>query len=208
MVYANAVRARKRPVQSAGWALLVGCSLLWASPARGSQAGGVRSSAPAVAALIEEGCNRSASFRRLFERVAESNGIVYVEFGNCAFGHLNGCLLPFVVSTTGGRYLRIVVTPDETRTSHDGLIALIAHELQHAIEVLAHPEVVDVDTMLAMYARIGWPLPGRQGYETSEAHAAQDAVFSELTKRPRRPARGLTVATFGRREAFRRAQAR
>src|SRR5262245_64753806 len=50
----------------------------------------------------------------------------YVEFGHCAFGHLNGCLLPYVVPTTGGRYLRILVTPDPTRVDHDRLIALIA----------------------------------------------------------------------------------
>jgi hypothetical protein len=108
-----------------------------------------------------------------------------VEFGHCALGHLNGCLLPFVVPSTGGRYLRIVVTPDKTRESRDRFIALIAHELQHALEVLVHPEVVDVDSMLAMYAKIGVPLAGRSGYETSAAHAVQDAVLSErVAKRP------------------------
>jgi len=77
------------------------------------------------------------------------------------------------------------VTPDKTRESRDRLIALIAHELQHALEVLVHPEVVDVDSMLAMYAKIGVPLAGRSGYETSAAHAVQDAVLSErVAKRP------------------------
>jgi hypothetical protein len=68
--------------------------------------------------------------------VSEANRIVYVEFGHCAFGHLNGCLLPFAVPTTGGRYRRIVVTPDHTRVDHDGLIALLAHELQHDAQIV------------------------------------------------------------------------
>jgi hypothetical protein len=151
----------------------------------GAHAPGVRSTSAEVLAIIKDGGDRSPSFNRLLERISDSNGIGYVEFGHCALGHLNGCLLPFVVPSTGGRYLRILVTPDKTRESRDGLIALIGHELQHALDVLAHPEVVDVDSMNAMYSRIGVPLPGRGGYETPAAHAVQDAVLSELRLRRR-----------------------
>jgi len=185
MVYTNAVRARKRSTHAALRAfLLAGCALS-ASPTFGSDAAGVRSTSTEVVALIKDGADHSTSFSRLLEQIEASNGIVYVEFGHCALGHLNGCLLPFVVPSTGGRYLRILVTPDKTRESRDQLIALIAHELQHALEVLAHPEVVDVDSMLAMYSRIGVPLAGRSGYETSAAHAVQNAVFSELVAKRR-----------------------
>src|SRR5262245_9699460 len=188
MVYTNAVHSRKRFARVALRAGLVCVSVLSASTVYGVEAAGVRSTDATLTALIKEGAARSASFERLLERVDSLNGIVYVEFGHCAFGHLNGCLLPFIVPASGGRYLRILVTPDPTRTSHDGLIALIAHELQHALEVLAHPEVVDVESMLAMYARIGRPLSGRGGYETSAAHAAQEAVSSELARESlRRP---------------------
>src|SRR5262245_25054524 len=199
MVYTNAVHSRKRFARVALRAGLVCVSVLSASTVYGVEAAGVRSTDATLTALIKEGAARSASFERLLERVDSLNGIVYVEFGHCAFGHLNGCLLPFIVPASGGRYLRILVTPDHTRTSHDGLIALIAHELQHALGVLAHPEVVDVDTMLAMYARIGRPLNGRTGYETTEAHAAQEAVLSELARpgirRPRVSAGALLAAS-------------
>src|SRR5207244_9015285 len=105
----------------------------------------------------------------------------YVEFGYCAFGHLNGCLLPFVAAPHGDRYLRVVVTPDKNRRSHDQLLALVAHELRHTLEVAEHPDVVDGPTMEAMYRRIGTPLTGRlSGYETSAARAAGDVVLSEL----------------------------
>jgi hypothetical protein len=146
----------------------------------------VRSTDAAVLALFREGAERSATFGALIDAVDHSNGIVYVEFGYCGFGHLNGCLLPFVAASHGDRYLRVVVTPDKTRRSHDQLLALIAHELRHALEVIEHEEVVNAATMDAMYRRIGTPLTGRlTGYETSAARASGHAVLSELlTKRP------------------------
>jgi hypothetical protein len=77
------------------------------------------------------------------------------------------------------------VTPDTTRRSHDQLLALIAHELRHALEVIEHVEVVDATTMEAMYRKIGTPPIGRAGCETSAARAAGDSVLSELmAKRP------------------------
>src|SRR5262249_33677373 len=199
MVYTNVLCSRKRFIRLALPTALASISMLPASTALTLDATGVRSTNDPVSTLIKEGAARSASFQRLLERVDELNGIVYVEFGHCAFGHLNGCLLPFVVPTTGVRYLRIVVTPDRTRVDHDGLIALLAHELQHALEVLTHPEVVDLDSMLALYARIGRPLSGRSGYETSESDTVQDSVASELRSvRPRRPRSALNDTLFRR----------
>jgi hypothetical protein len=116
----------------------------------------------------------------LVDEISRSNGIVYIELGICAFGHLDGCLLPFLVSSNGDRYLRVVVTRGKKRT-HDQLLALIAHEMRHVLEVLEHEEVVDVETLESMYRKIGVPhLGGSHGYETSAARAAGDAVFDEL----------------------------
>jgi hypothetical protein len=136
--------------------------------------------------MIREGTERSATFRVLVEAIDRTNGIVYVEFGYCAFGHLDGCLLPFVASSHGDRYLRAVVIRDKNRRTHDQLIALIAHELRHAIEVLEHPEVVDAATLEALYAKIGVPYTeGRSGYETAAARAAERAVLAELSANTR-----------------------
>src|SRR5512146_2640971 len=65
----------------------------------------VRSTNTAVLELIREGRDRTATFTGLIDTIERSNGIVYVEFGYCAFGHLNGCLLPFVGHVGGDRYL-------------------------------------------------------------------------------------------------------
>ena len=118
----------------------------------------------------------------------KSNGIVYVEFGYCAFSHLNGCLLPFLATSEHARYLRILVTPDTTRQSHDQLLALVAHEMQHAWEVLQQGGILDVSAMQLLYRKIGTPIAGPQGsFVTSAARAVGDAVLSELS-RNRRPA--------------------
>lgn len=141
----------------------------------------VRSTDGPTLQLIEEGTERSVTFRVLVAGINHSDGIVYVERGICAFGHVNGCVLPFIAATQGHRYLRILVTADKSRVSHDHVLALIAHELQHAREVIEHPDVIDVATMEQLYRRIGTPLAGCQSeYETSAARAAGNAVLNEL----------------------------
>jgi hypothetical protein len=140
----------------------------------------IRSTDAAMLGLFREGAERSATFRSLINDIDHTTGIVYVEFGYCAFGHLNGCLLPSIGGTHSDRYLRILVTPDKTRRTHDQLLALIAHELRHALEVLDHQEVIDARSMEAMYRKIGTPLNGQSGWETSAARAAGDAVLEDL----------------------------
>jgi hypothetical protein len=140
----------------------------------------VRSTDTRVLDLLREGADRSVTFRALVDTIGRSNGIVYIEFGYCAFGHLDGCLLPFLALAHGDRYLRIVVINDKNRRSHDQLLALMAHEMRHALEVLEHEDVVNIATMETMYRRIGVPLTGLSGYETSAARAAGDDVLAEL----------------------------
>ena len=158
------------------------CALAWPAAAATDAPAHVRSTNGEMLQLIKEGTARSATFRALVDGINHSDGIVYVERGICAFGRANGCVLPFIAATRGNRYIRILVTSDMHRVSHDRLLALIAHELQHAHEVIEHANVIDLATMEEMYRRIGTPLTGhRSGYETSEARAAGDTVLSELS---------------------------
>jgi hypothetical protein len=190
MVYTNRTCHNKwRSLRAAGIVVVSAVMACTAAPpasASTPDAPRVRSTDAALLALLHEGAERSATFRGLVDAISQSNGIVYVEFGYCAFGHLNGCLLPFMVSSHGDRYLRVLVIPDKNRRTHDQLLALIAHEMRHALEVLEHAEVVDVAALEAMYRTVGTPMAGQpRGYETSAARAAGDAVLAELlVKRP------------------------
>jgi hypothetical protein len=146
----------------------------------------VRSTDTAILELLKEGRERSTTFRALIDAIDQSNGIVYVEFGFCAYGHLDGCLLPFLASTDGDRYMRIIVMPKTRGFCSDQLLGLIGHELRHAVEVLEDSEVVDVATMEAMYRKTGIPIAGGpRGFETAAARAAGAAVLSELIRSPR-----------------------
>jgi hypothetical protein len=184
MVYPNCACRNERSSSSAAIVVLGAIAVLTAasvSPVSAATTSRVRSSDTAILALLSEGADRSATFSTLVDAIEQSNGIVYVEFGYCAFGHLNGCVLPLIASPHGDRYLRILVTPDKNRRSHDQLLALIAHELRHALEVFEHLEVVDAATTNALYRRIGTPeTGGLSGYETSAARAAGDHALDEL----------------------------
>jgi len=145
----------------------------------------VRSTDASINGLLAEGYVRSRTFRGLVDAIQTSDTIVYVEYGVCAFGHLDVCLLPFVANAGQGRYLRVVLTTRLNHPDRERLIALMGHELQHALEIAVHPEVVDVQGMLNMNRRIGVPLKGRSGYETAAAHAVENAVLDELLTRQR-----------------------
>jgi hypothetical protein len=164
------------------------CALTTAGPlASADVPGNVRSTDSRIVELLNEGATRSETFRRLLSTIRASTDIVYVDFGYCAFGRVNGCLLPVLTSPRGDRYLRILIVRDKNRLSHDQLLALIGHELQHAVEVIDAVDVVDLKTMVAMYSRTGRPLTsGLFGFETSAARAAGAAVLSDLAAKDSR----------------------
>jgi hypothetical protein len=143
----------------------------------------VRSSDRVLNELIADGYRRSPSFHRLVDGIAETNTLVYVEAGVCTFGHLKACLLPFIAAAGQVRYLRIGLTRPLNLSNPNRLIALIGHELHHALEVAAQPDVIDLASMIELYRRIGFPLKGQPGYETSAARAAGDSVLDELMKK-------------------------
>ena len=55
---------------------------------------------------------------------------------------------------------------------------MIAHELQHALEVAAAAEVVDARSMAALFGSVGYRLGSSR--ETPDALAAADRVLDEL----------------------------
>ena len=135
--------------------------------------------------LIIDGHERSAAFRDLVSEVQRSNAIVVVQFGLCANGRIRSCVSN-VDGDANRRHVRIKVN---TNTTDDRLVATIAHELQHAVEILRDPETVDVRSTLQLYRRIG-TLDCRDGLtdkcETEAALHIEARVNDELTA-PRAP---------------------
>jgi hypothetical protein len=79
----------------------------------------------------------------------------------------------FMSSAGGTRYLAIDVNSMNDTWS---VVGWLAHELQHAVELAENPDVVDAETMAALYRKIGWPVSDTE-WETDEAvrvgHEAQ-----------------------------------
>jgi hypothetical protein len=141
----------------------------------------VRSTDARILQRLREGCSRSATFRKLVDQLEETSTIVYVERGVCAFGHFKACL-PHSITLAGDiRFLRIIVEAGKDGTQE---LALIGHELQHALEIARAPNIRSGADISELFRRIGRSPHCPQGtpecYETSAALAAGDAVLREV----------------------------
>jgi hypothetical protein len=139
----------------------------------------VRSTERFVIALIREGYERSPTFHDLVDTLQQSNVIVLVQPAACAGGRIRSCLTS-VNGSAMERHIRISV---DTRTSHNVLIATVGHELQHAVEIAEHPEVVDAARAIRLYRQIAF---GRcrdglsEECETTRAIVTETKVLNEL----------------------------
>ena len=144
----------------------------------------VRSTTAMISTVIEQISERSATFRRLVETINASDGIVYVEEGQCGRG-VSACLVTVKVAGPN----RLVWVWVDIRKVDAALMGLIGHELRHTIEVLSDPMVTNGHAMSNFYQRQGWrSSEGR--FETQAAIEAGEAVRAEVLKyRPRPEAR-------------------
>ena len=148
----------------------------------------VRSEDPIIAAALTEGLRRSEVIRRLVDVIDASNVIVYLARGDCPRPAM-AC----VMMAGGGpdvRYVRInfrlpIGLGKPGGWHKDELSVAIAHELQHAAEIAASPDIVDGATLQAAYIRRGLDRGGRH-LDTDAAIQAGDARRAELLRGRRR----------------------
>lgn len=136
----------------------------------------IRSSERRINTLLAQGVRRSRSFADLVARIHRTDVIVYVETSQHLTGDTVGRIL--MQTTAGGqRYLRVQV---RAMMQGDHVIAVVAHELHHALEVAGDKSVVDEVTLAELYRRIGHASTGAHGYDTDGARAAGIRVRDEL----------------------------
>lgn len=124
----------------------------------------VRSESPWIRNAIAQGNQESPAFRRLVDTIDSTNGIVYVQEGDCR-RRVRACLHMSIEIAGGNRFLRILV--DRPKVLGCEFVALVGHELQHALEVLGNPRIT---TWRRMYSHFS--LGGRTIYDTFESDAA------------------------------------
>lgn len=136
----------------------------------------VRTTDKVIARLIEEGQRRSVTFADLVAAVNATDVIVYVQRVD-NLPPVVGAQLVLVPVSTPQRYLRVQVRSTLPPTE---IIALIGHELRHALEVAAAPAVRTQAQMAALYREIGHTGSGVDVFDTAAARAAGDRVKAEL----------------------------
>jgi hypothetical protein len=125
--------------------------------------------------LLKRGLRHSPSFAALVTRLQDSNVYVYVELVERLPGALEGRLM-MLPTTHEHRYVRVQIA---LHGSFDDSVALLGHELQHAVEVANAEEVIDQATMAKLYQRIG-SRGGEHVYDTVAAQEMGRMVRREL----------------------------
>ena len=137
----------------------------------------IRSTDRRLRSLLEEGLRISPTLRALVARLHTSDVVVYLQCDGA--GGPDG-RLTFVSSVGGFRYVVVRMG----RFARMQQIAMMAHELQHAVEVAETPTIVDGASLVSAYQRIGYVnqgsnLPG-VAFDTQAAVRAGEQVLKEL----------------------------
>jgi hypothetical protein len=129
--------------------------------------------------LVEDGMSKSPTFRRLVSRLQRSDVIVYVSVKPDMQPSLGGSLR-YLGNSATDRFVLVLLNGQNSRHM---LVALLGHELQHAVEVADAPDVRDGTALSDLYRRIGV----RRGTDSWDSVAAQQVgqvVRSEVLHRP------------------------
>jgi hypothetical protein len=135
-------------------------------------ASNVRASDNELVALLADGVKKSATLRALTDRLSKSDVIVYVRpdvlSRNANQGHLS-----FLSSSGGYRYLVVHLPVGQSKQQQ---IAMLGHELQHAVVIADASSVIDSDTLRKEFERIGKVTMAANGRDFSfDSQAATDA---------------------------------
>jgi hypothetical protein len=137
----------------------------------------VRPTAKEIRTVIQTGASTSTTFRRLLIELDGSDVIVYVA-PRLKHNGLGGYLSHAIVSSGGFRYLRVHLNITGPARS---IVPILAHELQHVVEVAHAREVRDSESV----ARLFGTLATRRGcgsncFETQEAIDVERMVKIEM----------------------------
>ena len=136
---------------------------------------------PVQRALLRHGYDRSATFRQLIADIEGSSWMVFVQTGRCPEKTSLACLLHFVGQFDGSPYVRVIVNQEQRHP--DNVIASLAHELRHALEIIQAVNVHSAADVRDLFRRIGWvsvKTPEVETYETKQAVDVGEAVRREL----------------------------
>ena len=113
--------------------------------------GRIRSTDARLLELVAEAVERSPTLRTLVRRIEASDVVVYLLCDDHPRAGIAG-RLTFVSKAGGNRYLLVRLARLKYRSLQ---MAVLGHELQHAVEIADTPAIVDPPSLAREYERIG-----------------------------------------------------
>jgi hypothetical protein len=138
--------------------------------------------------VIAEGMAQSPTFRRLVNQLERSNVIVYVDLRPDMRESIGGSLR-FLAKSASHRFLRVQLNRADSPLWR---VALLGHELQHAVEVAEADDVASADDLRALYHRIGV----RTGLDAYDSMAAREVGYTVRNEIVSSHSGGLALARF------------
>jgi len=136
----------------------------------------VRAVSRVVQSLLDEAAGLPTT-AALLQRLDASDQFVYVEFTNSPV--IPSARTTLVTATSGVRFLRVAINAHVVPGDR---LPLLAHELQHAVELADAPDVRDDDGVRLLYRRLGHA-SGVDQFETASAIVAERQVRREMAAR-------------------------
>ena len=141
----------------------------------------VRTDSRYLRLVIASGIERAPTFRRIMDRLDQSDVIAEVQCGNFTGSQQVGRTVLLAALPTV-RYVLVEIACPMTSVP---ALHLVAHELRHVLEIADATWVVDGPTLAQLYLDIGFPThgPTTESYgqfETADALDAGDRVHHEL----------------------------
>jgi hypothetical protein len=141
----------------------------------------VRAVTPAAHALLTEAVAKSSVLNLLIGRLDATDVFVYIEVTGSSDIPLARTKL--VTAVPGARFLRVALNAQVPPWDR---LPLLAHELQHALEIAADTDVRDDDGIRRLFQRVGFS-GGIDKYETAAARDVERRVRVELARVNTRP---------------------
>ncbi|MEO8499765.1 MAG: hypothetical protein ABI565_02535 [Vicinamibacteria bacterium] len=129
--------------------------------------------------LIEDASERSRIVTGLLKDLEKADVVVYVSSSTPGVTTGPASYLTFISREAGVRYLMVRI--DFFRLSPAERIAALGHELQHALEIAAAPEVRDAASLAGLYRRIGRESSAGH-FESEEARDTGNRVRTHLDR--------------------------
>jgi hypothetical protein len=144
----------------------------------------VRPANAAARQLFDRAMEQSATVRRLAAELERSDLIVQIVVGPPSLTHVfsgaaHHASLRFLCASRGYRYVAIWLEAGGIRGGAARQVAILGHELAHAVEVARAPEVTDQASMRGQFERLGREVSW-QRFETDGAQAVERLVEREV----------------------------